>query len=439
MDPGSLLYFLLFLFLGGFVVLCQNSIIELSDAKLKKTDDPGSGARSLHKLLESPDRFASVMRTAYTFFHLCAIGFLARFMASIPFWASWCGRTPFHRMAGALAVLILGDLFILVFSRGVPRRLAIHAPESLAYSLAPAARIVAAVFSPLRWIVDHAVLLICHILGVSMYTQKENVTEEEIRLLMDVSEETGGIESDERTMINNIFEFDDRTAGEIMTHRTDVKFVELDTPLFEIVEMSSAFGYSRLPVAGEDLDDIQGMLYVKDLLPLLLSDRRKPFQVQDFLRPAVFVPESTRCRDLFRKMGEERVQIAVVVDEYGGTSGIVTMEDLLESIVGNIQDEYDNESEEVTNLAEGVYTLDGDIDLPEVESLLGVDLSAYTEEDYETLGGLLIGVLDRIPDADEHPSVEIGDVRFTVEEANERQILKVRAEKLTSSQPQDGQ
>ena len=436
MDPGSLLYFLLFLLLGGFVVLCQNAIIELSDAKVKKGDDNSPHAQTLQRLLESPDRFASVMRVAYTFFHLCAIGFLARFAASFPFWSVWLEDSSWGRLAGSLAVVIVGDLFILIFSRGVPRRLAIHAPESLAYALAPAARFIALLFTPLRWIVDHAVLLICHLLGVSMYSQKENVTEEEIRLLMDVSEETGGIESDERTMINNIFEFDDRTAGEIMTHRTDVKFIELDTPLFEIVELSSNFGYSRIPVAGEDLDDVQGMLYVKDLLPLILADRRKRFSVKDFMRPAVFVPESTRCRDLFRNMGEEKGQIAVVVDEYGGTSGIVTMEDLLESIVGSIQDEYDNEEEEVTNLADGSYTFDGDIDLLEVERLLDVDLSEYTEEDYETLGGMLIGVLDRIPDPDEHPSVDIEDVRFTVDEANERQILRVRAEKL---KPEGGQ
>ena len=430
MDPGSLLYFLLFLFLGGFVVLCQNAIIELSDAKVKKGDDSAPHAQTLQKLLESPDRFASVMRAAYTFFHLCAIGFLARFMASLPVWSAWTERTIWSRLAGSLVVLLLGDLFILIFSRGVPRRLAIHAPESLAYSLAPAARLIALLFTPLRWLVDHAVLLICHLMGVSMYAQKENVTEEEIRLLMDVSEETGGIEAAEKDMINNVFEFDDRTADEIMTHRTDVKFVELDTPLFEIVEMSSSFGYSRLPVVGEDLDDIQGMLYVKDLLPLLLTDRSKPFSVADFMRPAVFVPESTRCRDLFRKMSEEKVMMAVVVDEYGGTSGIVTMEDLLESIVGNIQDEYDNEEEEVTNLADGAYTLDGDIDLPEAGRLLGIDLSAYTKEDYETLGGLLIGVLDRIPGPDEHPQVDIDGIRFTVEEANDRQIRRIRAEKL---------
>lgn len=439
MDPGSLLYFILFLLLGGFVVLCQNAIIELSDTKAKKADPDDRNAKILAKLLQSPDRFASVMRVAYTFFHLCSIGFLARFFGSLPIWPGWLTQTQGGRFVGSLFILLVGDLCILIFSRGVPRRLAIHAPESLAYTLAPSARMISFLFSPLRWLVDKAVLIICHLLGVSMYSQKENVTEEEIRLLVDVSEETGGIEQSEKDMINNIFEFDDRTAGEIMTHRTDVEFIELDTPLFEIIELSSQHGYSRIPVVGDDLDDIQGMLYVKDLLRLVLADRRKKFNLQDFMRPAVFVPESTRCRDLFRKMGDEKVQIAVVVDEYGGTSGIVTMEDLLESIVGNIQDEYDNEEAEVTNLDDGSYTFDGDIDLIEVGRILDCDLSEFTEEDYETLGGLIIGVLDRIPDPGEHPKVEISGYVFTVEEANERQILSVRAQPAQSDQDKQAQ
>lgn len=436
MDPGSysLLFFLFFLLLGGFVVLCQNAIIELNDAKIKKNEGATARAHTLQKLLASPDRFAAGMRAAYTFCHLCAIGFLVRAAAFCPLWIQWMSRSLWYRLTATLVVLLLGDLFILIFSRGVPRRLAIHAPDKLAFILAPAARVIALLFAPMGWIVDKAVLLICHPLGVSMYTQRENVTEEEIRLLMDVSEETGGIESAQREMIDNIFEFDDRTVGEIMTHRTDVKYIQLDSPLFEVIELSSNFGYSRMPVAEEGLDDIRGMLYVKDLLPLILADRRKKFNIKDFMRPAVFVPESTRCRDLFRKMGEEKVQIAVVVDEYGGTSGIVTMEDLLESIVGSIQDEYDNEEEAITNLADGVYTFDGATTLVEVERRLDMDFSNDTEENYETLGGLLIGLLDRIPSADEHPEVEIGSVRFTVEEASDRQILRVRAEKISSEE-----
>ena len=211
----------------------------------------------------------------------------------------------------------------------------------------------------------------------------------------------------------------------------------LSATLEEAVALSTQFGFSRIPVTGEDgLDDILGLLYIKDLLPLILADRGKSFVLADYLRQPMFVPESTRCRDLFAQMSARKMQVAIVVDEYGGTSGLVTMEALLESIVGNIQDEYDNEEAEATPVGEDGYTFDGDIDLPEAERILGCILSPGSEEDYDTLGGLMIGLLDRIPGPDEHPSVELSGFRFTVQQANERQILRVLAEKIPGEKPE---
>lgn len=259
----------------------------------------------------------------------------------------------------------------------------------------------------------------------------ENTAEETIRMLVDVSEETGGIGQNEKEMINNIFEFDDRTASDLMTHRTDLAFIEKDCALDDIIELSCQKGYSRFPVCEEDIDSLIGILNVKDLLPLLLdTKKRRTFKVSDYMRKPLFIPESTRCRDLFGMLNGEKTQIAVIVDEYGGTAGIVTMEDLLESIVGNIQDEYDNEPDEATALTDHSYTLDGDIDLIDAAHLLGCNLDSYTEEDYETLGGLIIGLLDHIPEPDEHPSVVIEGVQFTVAESSGRQILRVLAKKL---------
>ncbi|MEG2073592.1 MAG: CBS domain-containing protein, partial [Angelakisella sp.] len=154
--------------------------------------------------------------------------------------------------------------------------------------------------------------------------------EETIRMLVDVSEETGGIGQNEKEMINNIFEFDDRTASDLMTHRTDLAFIEKDCSLEDIIELSCLKGYSRFPVCEEGIDNLIGMLNVKDLLPLLLdTKKRRTFKVIDYMRKPLFIPESTRCRDLFGMLNGEKTQIAVIVDEYGGTSGIVTMEDLL--------------------------------------------------------------------------------------------------------------
>ena len=200
----------------------------------------------------------------------------------------------------------------------------------------------------------------------------------------------------------------------------------------ELVALAGEHGFSRIPVVGEDgLDDILGILNVKDLLPLAVADRRKRFSVKAYVRPPYYVPESTKCRDLFATFNQQKNQIAVVVDEYGGTSGIVTMEDLLESIVGDIQDEYDNEAQEITAISQDRYTLDGDVDLTEVSRLLGCSFEERSDwEDYDTLGGLLIAMLDRIPSPGEHPAVELDGVRFAVQKSNSRQILEVLAERL---------
>lgn len=427
-DTGSLLLSVIFLLLGGVVVFCQNAIIDIPDNFFKRTDDATRNLKTLERLLHSPRRFSSAMRVGYTFFHLCAAFFFGRFILSLPIFANMTGLWS---LVPAAVVILTSTLLILICSRGIPKRLATWASLDAALSAAPVALVIYLFFEPLRFVADLTVGGVASLFGAQWQEGEDNVTEEEIRMLVDVSEETGGIGQTEKDMINNIFEFDDRTASDLMTHRTDLAFVEKDSTLEELVELCCRNGYSRIPVADDNIDNLIGILNVKDLLPLILdSKKRRAFKMTAYMRKPLFVPESTRCRDLFSRLNGEKTQIAVVVDEYGGTSGIVTMEDLLESIVGNIQDEYDNELDEATALSPDSYTLDGDIDLDDVAHLLGCNLDSYTEEDYETLGGLIIGLLDRIPEPDEHPSVEVEGVRFTVEEANERQILRVIAQRL---------
>lgn len=434
-DSGAaFLFFLLFLALGGFVVLCQNSLVEMHDQKLKRAAEADPADTALGRavrLLERPVRFSNAMRGAYTFCHLCAVAFLARWAWELPVFGDVFWQSGWGRLLEDLIVTLAGVTFIMVFSRGVPRRLAARYAERLGPALSGPAAVIVALFSPLAWFVERAVALAVFPLGIRGQELPENVTEEEIRMMVDVGEETGGIESAEKEMIFGVFDFADRTVDQIMTHRTDVVAAEEDAALEELVAIAEEQGFSRIPVIGEDgLDDILGILNVKDLLPLAVADRRKKFSVKSYLRPPFYVPESTKCRDLFARLNQQKTQIAVVVDEYGGTSGIVTMEDLLESIVGDIQDEYDNEEAEATAISQDRYTLDGDIDLAEVARLLDCSFAEREDwEDYDTLGGLLIAILDRIPAPGEHPAVEVDGVRFTVRKCNGRQILEVLAEK----------
>ena len=224
-------------------------------------------------------------------------------------------------------------------------------------------------------------------------------------------------------MINNVFEFNDRTVGEIMTHRTDMEALELTENLNEVFKAFNESGHSRIPVYDEDIDDIVGMLYVKDLLELFVDEKkREKFSIRNYMREPMFVYENLKCDDLFDEFQKTKVQVAIVLDEYGGTYGIVSMEDLLESIVGDIQDEYDDEEQEFQELNENHFIVDGAAIIDDVAKLIGVELDDSMND---TIGGLVMDKLGYVPEEDEHPSVTIGNAVFTIKSMDERSIDKI--------------
>ena len=265
--------------------------------------------------------------------------------------------------------------------------------------------------------------------------KKENSSkEDEIKNIMDEDEEDS-LDQTQKEMIDNVFEFDDRTVSEIMTHRTDCVVLNIDDTLQEVLEEVLETGYSRLPVYEEDIDDIVGVLYVKDLLVLLTKDEeaREKFRISDYMRKPFFVPFSRKCSDLFSDLTEQKIQMAIVVDEYGGTFGIVTMEDLLESIVGNMQDEFDNEEAEISRIGDDEYDLAGWVSMDELERLFDIEIP---EDEYEsdTVGGVIIEILGRIPGMGESPSVELEGLELKVLESNEKRIDKVRCRRIPKAE-----
>lgn len=261
--------------------------------------------------------------------------------------------------------------------------------------------------------------------------KKENSSkEDEIKNIMDEDEEDS-LDQAQKEMIDNVFEFDDRTVSEIMTHRTDCVVLNIEDSLQEVLEEALGTGYSRLPVYEEDIDDIVGVLYVKDLLVLLTKDEeaRKQFRISDYMRKPFFVPFSRKCSDLFADLTEQKIQMAIVVDEYGGTFGIVTMEDLLESIVGNMQDEFDNEEAEINRISDDEYDLAGWVSMDELERLFDIEIP---EDEYEsdTVGGVIIEILGRIPGKGEAPVVELEGLQLKVLESNEKRIDKVNCKRI---------
>ncbi len=256
---------------------------------------------------------------------------------------------------------------------------------------------------------------------------KQAQTEEEILSLVEEGQEKGLIEDDTKDIIENVFDFDDTVAYEIMTHRRDMTSLEDTDDLETVVDVAIRSGHSRIPVWRDDIDNIIGILYVKDLLKFVGKPAPASFKLSSVLRPALFVPRTKDCRSLFSFMKKNKTQIAVVVDEYGGTEGIITLEDLIEDILGNIQDEYDNEEDEIRRLSDGKFTVDGSTSIEDVEELTGTELS---DDDSETIAGFILSSLGRIPAAGEHPSVEAEGLRFTATQTDGRRITEVLIERL---------
>lgn len=250
----------------------------------------------------------------------------------------------------------------------------------------------------------------------------ENETEERILMIVDEGEENGTIEEKTRSMIENVFDFDDTTVGEIMTHRKDIIAVKDEEPLSVLTKTAIESGRSRIPVYHSDIDNIIGIIYAKDLLKYVGVTEREKTIAKDILRKAVFVPESKSCSEMFKYMTANKIQIAVVVDEFGGTGGIITMEDLIESILGSIQDEYDDEDEEIKRVNEYSFSVDGATLLDEIEDLTGI---SFEGEHNDTIAGLMLDRMGHIPNRGEHPSIVINGTRFTVQEIDQQRISKV--------------
>lgn len=325
---------------------------------------------------------------------------------------------------GVTLSTIAVTVIVLIFGEITPKSLAKEWPEKFAMSATPLLKFFLVILTPLNFFFMLWRKLVSKLFGKNDDT---GITEEEILLLVDEGNVNGTIDVAEKEMITKIFEFDNLEAGDVMTHRTDLVAVEKSTTIKEVIETALEEGVSRIPVYNEDVDDIVGLLYVKDLLRLCLAapGELEGRTASELMRRVIYVAESTRCHQLFRQFKEEKNHFAVVVDEYGGTAGVITMEDLLETIVGNIQDEYDEEEEDVCQLDVNTWLLQGSYPVGDVERLLGVEIDPLEEAD--TIGGLVMNRLGRIPTEEEIPTVDINGVMFTVIKVEDRRILEVRA------------
>ena len=444
-DPGSIIIKIVTLFalifVNAFFSMSEMAIVTLNDNKIDKLAEQGNKkAKQIKKLTENTSSFLSTIQIGVTL-----AGFLTSATAAQSFaemLASAIGKTavvnviPIGIISGFSTVVItlIMSYFSLVLGELVPKKIAMNKPEKMAFMAAPILVFVAKVTKPIVRFLAFSTNGVLRLMGIDPHADEEVVTEEEIRMMVDVGGEKGVIEDTQIEMINNIFEFDDIDVADIMTHRTDMVCVDEEEPLAEAVKLSIENGFSRIPVFKEDPDNIIGIVYIKDFLKYVGTNLPKTKTVKDMMRPAYYVPETKRCGELFTEMTEKRVQMAVVVDEYGGTAGIVTLEDLLESIVGNIQDEYDQEDEEISIINDTTFEVEGITDIEEVEEHTG---KKFPEGDYDTIGGYIISVLGFLPEDGQMNEVQFENVKFTVLNVEERRIGKVKVEILPIEKKED--
>ena len=426
----KILLLLALILVNAYFAMAEIAVISLNDTKMEKLAEEGhKKAKLVLKLTKNPTKFLSTIQIGITL-----AGFLTSASAATSFAEMLTDAVtgkfglPENIVSPVAVVLItlIMSYFSLVLGELAPKRIGMQIPEKVAFAVAKPLYVLSKLASPFVKFLSLSTNGVVRLLGFDPNADEEVVTEEEIRMMVDVGGEKGVIEDDQKEMINNIFEFDDMDAGDVMTHRTDVIAADVnDTTLEEFMALAIENGRSRIPLYDEDIDNIVGIVYIKDLLKYVGKEVKVKGTLKNIMREPYFVPETKACGELFKEMRLQRIQMAVVVDEYGGTAGIVTLEDIVEAVMGDIQDEYDEEEEEISKIDENTFTVEGTIDIEEIDELIGKELP---EGDYETLAGFIMDELQCIPKQGEMNEVVFENVKFTVLEVEDRRIEKIKVE-----------
>lgn len=403
-----------------FFAACEYADIEINDSKVKTAAEKNKKYRRLSKMLENPSRLIITFSTARTVF-----GILIAVLAVI-FISGYAGDAMGVLISAATVACV--SVVITSITEILPKKLVSKSAEKFAVNTAGLVKILMVVMSPFSALSYAVAAIFCFVFRVPLNSGRDVVTEEEILMMVDAGNETGVIEESQKEMINNIFEFGDSIVSEVMTHRKDLCAVDVEAKIGDIVYLAINEGYSRIPVYEKTVDSIIGIVNVKDLLCLVGCEHSEDFTVRQFMRKAMYIPESSKCADAFENMTKAKAQLAIVVDEYGGTAGVVSMEDLLEEIVGNIQDEYDDEKADIVKISDDTYTISGNTNPDDVEEAIGIQLPE--EHNYDTMSAFVVDLLGRIPDEDETPAVKYGDFEFTVLLAEDNWISKIKAVRI---------
>ena len=414
--------------LEGFFVAAEIALVSIRHSRVDQLVDEGNrAARRVRRLLDNPGRFLAVSQLGLTL-----LGFFASAFAAVSLADGLAGilvrvdalRDGAHAISLVIVTIVIA-LFTIVFAELVPKTLALAHTERFALSLAQPIDVIGHVLGPVISLLTGLTRAVAGGLGARVSADAQ-ISAEELKLIVERGGEQGVLEAEEEQMINAVIELGERRVHEVMVPRIDIVGLEVDGTFEEAVERIIAEGHSRLPVWEQSIDQIVGILYAKDLLRFLKEASADPPPIRALLRTPLFVPESITIDDLLRQLQRRKVHLAVVLDEYGGTAGLVTIEDLLEEIVGEIQDEYDVEEPMVVRLDDDRARIDGRASVDELGELwddLDIDALLEDREEYDTLGGLLFHRIGGVPKPGDQ--VRVGALTLTVETTDGRRAGKV--------------
>ncbi|HYK84251.1 MAG TPA: hemolysin family protein [Ktedonobacteraceae bacterium] len=410
------------LILCAMASAAETSFTSISRIKLKNLVEEGDRKGiEIEHLLANPNKFLSTILIVNS-----VAVIVASSMATVL-------ALRFSASLGELLSTIVISLVVLIFCEITPKTAAVQNPLRWAKVFVGPVRGVAWLLQPIVWSLGAITNSLVRLMGGQVKHKGPFVTEEELRLLVTVGEEEGVLEEEETEMIHSIFEFADTTVREVMIPRIDMVTLESDATVDEAVDLALQGGFSRIPVYKESIDEIVGVLYTKDMLKQL-RENHDTMSIRDLVRPAYFVPETKKLDDLLREMQQKHVHLVIVVDEYGSVAGLVTIEDLVEEIVGDIQDEYDREEQLYQQVNENEYIFNAKINIDEFNELMDTQLD---DTDYETLGGFLYAQLDKIPNIGD--AVMFNDLTFTVLTTRGRRITQVKVVRHQKHQLDEGQ
>lgn len=435
----SIALMVMLILVNAFVSAVETALNGINEANVRKRAEEGDKkSERLLKMLEANDTYINTVEFLLVSFNML-IGVLFAFSIYTRV-RLWLGELLFisdnsFLLNFVMVIVVLLLIYIVaVVSFVFPKKLAIKHAEKIAYSYGFSLTVVTAVLYPILWLADKNTKLLLWLFRVKPEELEESVTEEEIISIVNEGQEQGILDSEEAEMISNIIEFDEKEVKDIMTHRKKIVAIDAAYSIEEALRFMLNESYSRFPLYQENIDDIIGIVHLKDVIRFHLNPELSHLSLREVASEPYFVPDTQNIDSLLHDMQTKKIHMAVVIDEYGQTAGIVAMEDILEEIVGDIQDEYDTEEENITEQDEDEYLVTGETNLEELSEHLGIEFEEEDFENFDTLNGLLISKLDRIPMDGETAVIKICGYEFEIIEAMNKMIRLVR---ITKIEPED--